>query len=144
MSNIKLKEVTLQKHDTCFTYALKRAGREIFNYNSSDDYIQNTGVSVDRVHSLKDLEVGDVLMYKLPKEDTVLVDVATFIDEEGKIVWETVKYSKHFLVYEGGGMISEALIEYNTMFSIQLRSIDPYINDHKLFKISYAGDIDFM
>jgi hypothetical protein len=144
MKKTKLEPVTLQKHDTCFTYALKRARREVFNYNSSDDYIMNANVSVDRVHDLRGLEKGDVLMYKLSKDDTTIVEVASEIDEDGKVTWNDVKFDKHFMVYEGEGMISEAVIEYNKMFSIQFRSIEPYLSNHKLFKISYIGDIDFV
>jgi hypothetical protein len=139
-----LNAVELQKHDTCFTYALKRAGREIFNYHSSDDYIMNSSVSVDRVHELRGLEKGDILMYKLTKDDTTMVEVANYIDEDGKVTWSDIKFDKHFMVYEGKGMISEAVIEYNKMFSIQYRSIEPYISDHKLFKISYDNDINFV
>jgi hypothetical protein len=141
---MKLKAVELQKHDTCFTYALKRAGREIFNYNSSDDYIQNSSVNLDRVHELRGLEKGDILMYKLTKSDTTVVEVASEIDENGKVTWNDIRFDKHFMVYEGKGMISEAVIEYNKMFSIQYRSIEPYLNDHKLFKINYDHDINFV
>jgi hypothetical protein len=144
MKKVKLEPVELQKHDTCFTYALKRARREVFIYHSSDDYIQNSAVSVDRVHDLRGLEKGDILMYKLNKDDTTIVEVANFIDEDGKTTWSDVKFDKHFMVYEGDGMISEAVIEYNKMFSIQYRSIEPYLNDHKLFKVSYPHDIDFV
>ena len=127
-----MKAVTLQKHDTCFTYVLKRKGLSVPFYSSSDDYLLTS--EVNQLHDPKKLKIGDILYYKLRKDEREVYELATKISYEGKITWQDVTYDKHFMIYEGNGMISEAVQEPCGHFSIQLRNMD-HLEGKRVFKV---------
>lgn len=130
----KLEPVTLTRSDTCFTYALKRSRWFMSNYWSSEEYIEKN-CDLEEVFSDTDFRLGDILVYYMKDGEKVVVEVANHIDEDCKVTWDDVEFNKHFMVYEGKGMISEAVLEYNKMFSIQVRSMAPYLKNYTLYKL---------
>ncbi len=104
-----LKPVRLLKHDTCYTYALKRVGQYAEEYvmMESNEFISK--FMMEQVEE-KELVTGDLLCYVWPSDESRIVRVETEISENREIIMNTKDYNVHFMVYEGGGLISHAIL----------------------------------
>ena len=65
----KIREVSMQKHDTCYTYALKRVGIPIDTYDSSE-FLESCELTP--LINFTDLDKGDLLIYFYPQDKTFL------------------------------------------------------------------------
>ena len=115
-----LKEVKLLKHDTCYTYMLKRIGICTLDnlLLESNDFISK--YERETVQE-SDLQIGDILIFTWP-DDPKRKERAEFeITPNREIVMGTHYYDIHFMVYEGQGLISHAIL-----------STDGAMNVHKI------------
>lgn len=98
---IKKYPVTLTKHDTCLSYALRRIGLQPVNYRYED---------LEKDFHMKpfffgpDCNSGVLLLWDSNIEE---VDIPWHITVDGKIVSVPVKRRIHVGVYEGDGLVSD-------------------------------------
>ena len=100
--------VNLRKQDNCFTYALKRCGiaTEVYLKMDSGNFINLKGLeTIPEEH----LNVGDLLVYVFDITDDSRRDTTTQITVDREIITGEFHYNKHFMVYEGDGIISEVV-----------------------------------
>ena len=104
-----MEPVKLLKHDTCYTYALKRVGICTLEHLllESNDFIRKyQSEMIDE----KDLEIGDILVLIL--EDIGngnKVRVQDEITKSSVVLTNSKHYNIHFMVYEGEGVISHTV-----------------------------------
>ena len=105
---MKLFKVILQKHDSCYTYALKRIGKYSLweAYHSAEEFLEQK-VDLKKVTSVSK---GDVLV-KIKDAENRTYEVSTHIDEDGKILWKDVALNLHFIVCESDEIYSEAVLD---------------------------------
>lgn len=132
-----MKKVKIQKHDNCFTYALKRADVFFNIFKSSDEWLETQ--DIHQVHDPRKLRKGDILLIMLDKDEREVYELANEIDSDGKIIWSDVEMNKHFMVYEGDGMVSEAVHEPCGLFSLQIRPLEG-LRYRKLLRIKLTED----
>lgn len=98
----KLKAVTIQKTDTCLTYAFKRIGfkSEVTDIGELEQHFE----LLDYFEFSNDLKIGDILIFTHNQENVVL---GTHITEDGKILFHTINTHRHSVVYEGEGLVSD-------------------------------------
>lgn len=103
-----LNEVRLLKHDTCYTYALKRVGIDTLENLrlESNEFISK--FLLETVEE-KDLKEGDILCYVWEDDPIRKLRAEYFISPEREILIETKYHNVHFMVYEGNGIISHAI-----------------------------------
>jgi hypothetical protein len=102
METTKLKAVSIEKIDTCLTYAFKRIGHEIKIYDVAE--LEHHYDLLDYFEYSNRLEVGDILIFTHGQENVV---VGTHITEDGKILFHNVITHRHCVVYEGNGLVSD-------------------------------------
>jgi hypothetical protein len=91
------KKVTINRTDTCLTYALKRLGiYDKFPEAEGEYFMQKCDKR--RIKSFEGLEPGALIMVKNPP-DTIY---KTFgIDEQGRLIYSGMSNRLHFMLYEG-------------------------------------------
>jgi len=121
----QLKAVQLLKQDTCYTYALKRAGLDNY-HNLTISPIQFISENtIDRIYCVESLEIGDIFCYE-PLSAGIISDSASniFITNTGKVLAKRKYSAIHFAVYEGDGIMSHAIYDDNKDYEISLRLIE--------------------
>lgn len=97
-----MDKVSLEKTDTCLTYALKRIGQDpnLCTYENIHEFFNQLNFNKKQ----GELEVGDLLLWdKEMKWEWMPWRIA----EDGKIEWKSVPMSFHFGIYEGDGYFSD-------------------------------------
>jgi len=97
---MELKNVTLEKTDTCLTYALKRIGLPTdITFEDIHDHFEliryRTGT--------KKLEVGDLFLW----DKNIEWEWLPWSINSGGIKWKSVPVKFHFGVYEGDGSFTD-------------------------------------
>jgi len=96
-----LKEVKLLKHDTCYTYMLKRTGL----YNLETSMMESNQFILQRCVKQKEqiqyLKPGDILLIEDEDLESVTCRRNSRITEKGLVYQESITWGLHFMVYEG-------------------------------------------
>lgn len=96
-----MKEVHLQKNDTCLSYAMKRIGAK--NIGIEYEALEDDFFIVPFSHVDK-LEPGNLVMWDRNVER---LDIPWYIDSMGRIYVKTISSHLHVAVYEGSGRVSD-------------------------------------
>lgn len=115
-----MKAVTITKHETCLSYALKRIGLEntdVYKYEHlSDDF-----EIIPFLLGTK-LKVGHILLWDSNLETA---DLPWHITEDGRIINQPVKRRIHLGVWEGDGLVSDCsrLNSQGSLPQLRLRNL---------------------
>jgi len=112
-----MKEIKLLKHDSCYTYVLRRSGKETLELltSESNDTIEKLGYS-----KKKKLQKGDILVYINPDDKSLHAGI---IDLKCRIFQKYTNQNLHFMVYEGNGIVSDLTIMSDSLSNDILKSI---------------------
>lgn len=99
---MELKTVTLNKMDTCLTYALRRLGLppDMCTYETFNEHFHQIPWRARR----KDLHKGAILLWD---KNVKWVWTPIQITEERQIISKLIPKGFHFAVYEGDNLISD-------------------------------------
>lgn len=98
---MKLKKVTLEKTDTCFTYVLKRMGKpfDMCTYETFHEHFSQYPFR----RKIESIKIGDIFLWD---KDIEYVWLPWQIDERG-VEFKSVAVGFHFGIYEGDGYFSD-------------------------------------
>lgn len=131
---MKLPEVHLLKHDTCYTYALKRTNNFTFENvtSTAEEFIARYKTDKPKID---DLEVGDILIYQDEITSKNTWELARFINEDAQIIWTEIYTNLHFMVYEGNGLVSDACIEKDICLGLRLNKLEDISDKWKRLRV---------
>ena len=129
----KLYPVKINKHDTCYTYVLKRTGQATLEnlLMSSEEFCSRSRIS----SSPDNPEVGDI--YVTFFENFMTLDIDTEITESGQIIENKVNLDRHFVVYEGDGLVSEACTTTDSTYGLRIRRFEDIKDNYS--KVEFLG-----
>lgn len=122
-----LYPVKILKHDSCYTYALKRTG--ICSLKNLSKSAESFILEQD-LKDISDIKRGDILYFSRPVTNKNTVTVGGSITANREIIQESICYNLHFSVYEGEGLVSE-LIRVNDSYVFEINLVR--LNDIKHF-----------
>lgn len=114
----------------CVAYVLRRTGATL----SVDQFLALHG---EKYISLADLEVGDVVAWDA-RGGTEVTDATLTIGEHGPITTK-LHLGRHFGVYEGDGLVSDATFDGDTYFPrIRLMPMSEHPAPRKVLRMRRA------